>query len=126
MADLFTDIYAQVEQEVKNQAPAIQALYRDAVKSRLKRRTSKAARGFAPRIRKDGIEVWGLSVSTLRYVYMHHHGMQPQRVVRRGRTYLSKGYAKLSLLTPPGEQGAKILADALTPLIANVVVKSVF
>lgn len=124
--DPLDDMYSQVERVVREVAPTIRPLYQESLRRSLKRSTGKSYRNFTPIIRKDGLEVWGVSFSTLRYVYMHHHGMQRMTVSRGGRNYQSRGYAKLSLLTPPSQRGAVILADAITPVMADVFVKSMF
>jgi len=122
------ETYLITERIVRETAPTITQMFRTGVtESGLKRVSGKSRRAFASSIKRDRStgEIWGVSFAASRYVYMHHHGMELQDVVRNGVTYRSKGYDKKGLLTKPAVEGAKLLADKLSAAQADYMVTGI-
>ncbi len=113
---------------LKLAAPAITADFRSSVRgSGLKRKSGRSARGFESRVmrdRRDG-EVWGLSFGTVRYIYMHHHGMEPKVLKRGDKEYRHKGYSKRGILVGPAVRGAVLVGNVMTPLAADYIVRGI-
>lgn len=117
-----SSVYDIITVVIRSTAPLITDRFRsELAASGLKRRTGKSAQGFNYRIRRDSTsaDIWGVSFTTVRYIYMHHHGMQSKMVKGRKRSYQSKGYAKLHLLTQPAVEGAAMLGNALAKAEAD-------
>ena len=122
MAD---DIYAVIEGVVRAESPRITAYFRQSLQSSgLRRKSGKAVTGFRPTIKRDrgSAEVWGVTFSTMRYVYMHHHGMDAKEVRRAGFSYYSRGFVAKNLLTDPAQRGAELLGRSLARVTADFTV----
>lgn len=119
------EAYEVMEDVMRATAPSISVIFKQSVStSGLKRRSGASTRGFAHKILRDRTttEPWGLAFSTVRYVYMHHHGMKEKDVKRGDSTYRSKGYSKRGMLTDAAEDGANLLANALVRNVADYMV----
>jgi len=118
------EMNARVIVAIAAAAPAVSSGFRSAVRNELRKQSGRASGSFNSTIRKDRDtgEVWGLSFRTYRYVYMHHHGYAGGSVNRSSFTYESKGYRKTNLLTEPAVRGATLIANVVTPVMADAVV----
>lgn len=119
---------AITEAVLARHAPAVSQLFRGAVSaSGLGRITGRSRRGFDWKILRDKTtaEPWGLSFSTIRYVYMHHHGMIGQDVKVGASSYRHPGYSKRGMLVAPSQAGAVIIADALAKEQADYLVSGI-
>lgn len=120
--------YLITEVVMRELAPTISSLFKQSIPaSGLARKTGKSTRGFTYKIFRDRTtqEPWGLSFSTVRYVYMHHHGMAEKSGAKGNPGYRHPGYSKRGMLTGPAEQGAALMANRLVEEQADFIVKLV-
>lgn len=114
MAEIGVDYYRKVENVVRLYAPQIRNDLRSSVSSSgLQKKSGKLVSSFQEKVRKDGIEVWGVQFRGPVYMFMHHYGMPSQTVQRGGRSYDHPGYAGRQFLTGPIDRGSKLLTDRI-------------
>lgn len=120
--------YLITEVVMRELAPAISVLFKQSIPaSGLKRKTGRSTRGFTYKIFRDRttLEPWGLAFSTVRYVYMHHHGMEARSQRLKNRNYRHPGYSSRGMLVEPAKEGARMIADRLAEEQADFIVKVV-
>lgn len=104
------DVYEIMEDVADDYGPRITAALRTEAKaSGLKRRSGKLFGGFKHKVRKNSLEVWGLSFSLPRYGYIQNAGIQAGK-----RIALPGGNGSYS---HPGTPGRGFIQSAMDPLV---------
>lgn len=77
------DTYEIIEDVVNNYGPRLTAALRaEARNSGLQRQSGRLFRGFTHKVRKNNLEVWGVSFTLPRYGYIQNAGIEPGTIIQ--------------------------------------------
>lgn len=116
------DIEQEIEQVVSSHGRPLANAMKSSARQSGHQKSGALTRSMRPKVRKDGIDVWGLSVSMKRYGFILHHGMESQVVERSGTRFLSSGFSGSGFLSQAMDEVVPKLADDLSRLGADLTV----
>jgi len=117
-----SDIKSRIEEKVKAHAAPIANAIKAAAKEFGHSESGALVRSMKPKVRKDGLDVWGLSIGMKRYGFILHHGMEAQSIERGGFRFLSSGFSGSGFLNQALDDTVPKLADDLSKLGGDLTV----
>lgn len=113
-----------IEGIVKPHSRTIAAAVKAAAVSSGHKKTGAMIRKMRPKIRKDGEDIWGISVSMPRYAFILHNGVKSQTVERGGAVYKTSGFRGSGFISEALNQTVPKLADDLMRASSDLSVKT--
>lgn len=117
-----SEIEGKIEATVRSHGPKIAGAMKSAAKSAGHSSSGALTRSMKPKVRKDGLDVWGLSIGMKRYGFILHHGMESQVVERNGVRFFSSGFSGSSFMSQALDDTVPALADDLSRLGGDLTV----